>query len=105
MFDTVQTGRCRKHPAGEYPFDIALQSNLVDLYETRRVLDLGRGPRIASAWRYLECAELDGFIDRHFEVDDPPGNLVEPGEDGRRIRDSRNRRLLNGNFRGLRLIG
>ncbi len=45
------------------------------------------GARVADALGDLQRAELHRLVRRHFERNDPPGDLVEAGEDGGRMFD------------------
>ena len=67
MLDRMQARARGKHPAGEDPLDLALQSHLVDFDKGIGIRRLGRRPRIAHARRHLERAKLHGLVDRDIE--------------------------------------
>jgi len=92
MLDRMQAGARRVHPACEDALDLALQRDLVRLDESVRVRGFGRRPRVAGPRGDLQRAKLHGLIDRHIERDDAAGDLVEPGEHGRVVRDLLRRR-------------
>ena len=93
MLDRVQSRARGEHPAGEDAAHLALQRHLVDLDEGVGVRRLGRRPRVAGARRHLQRAELHGLADRHVEVDDAAGDLVEAGEQRGLVDDLLRRRL------------
>jgi len=87
MLDGVKARAVREHPAGEDPLDIAIELDLVDLDEGRRVRGLGRGPRVAHPRRHLQRPELLRLIDRDLQRQDAPRHLVERRERRDRILD------------------
>ena len=93
VLDPVQARARREHPAGEDALDLALQRHLVDLDEGVGVGCLGRRAGVAGAWCHLQRAELHGLADRHVEIDDAAGDLVEPGEQRALVDDLLRRRL------------
>ena len=93
VLDPVQAGARGKHPAGEDALDLALQRHLVDLDEGVGVRRLGRRAGVAGARRHLQRAELHGLADRHVEIDDAAGDLVEAGEQRALVDDLLRRRL------------
>jgi hypothetical protein len=87
VLDAVQAGARGEHPAREDAPVLVVERDLVDLDEARGLRAFGRGPRVADARRHLQRAELHGLVDLDLEGDDPPGDLVEPGEDRGRVLD------------------
>ena len=102
VLDRVQARTCSEHPAGEDPFDFALQSDLIDFDKGIRIGRFGRRPRVANARRHLERAKLHGFVDRDIERNDPSGDLVETRKYRCRIGDALRRRLNHNFVAGLR---
>jgi acetyl-CoA carboxylase biotin carboxylase subunit len=87
MLDRVQAGAGSEHPAGENLLVLVVRADFVDLHEGGGLRVLVFRARIADARSELERAELHGFIDRRLEGDDPPGDLVETGENSGRVLD------------------
>ena len=93
MLDAVQAGACGKHPARENPLHLALQRDLVDLDKGVGVGGFGRGTRVAGVGLHPQRAELHGLADILVEIDDAPGDLVEPREACLLVDDLLRRRL------------
>ena len=93
MLDAVQARARRIHPAGKDPLHFALQRDLVDLDKGVGVGGLGRRAGIAGVGLDPQRAELDGLADILVEIDDAPGDLVEPGKARLLVDDLLRRRL------------
>src|SRR5215207_6869815 len=87
VLDAVQAGARREHPARENAAVLVLEGDFIDLDEHGRVRALGLRAGVADARRQLQRPELHRLVDRDLERDDPPGDLVETGEHGRRVLD------------------
>ena len=77
MFDAVQTGAGREHPARENPLHLALQRDLIDLDESIGIGSFGRRTGITGVSFHPKRAELHGLADVGVEIDDSAGDLVE----------------------------
>ncbi len=97
MLDAVQAGARRIHPARENPLHLALQRDLVDLDKGVGIGGFRRGTGVAGVGFHPQCTELDGFADILVEIDDAPGDLVEPGK-ARLLVDDLLRRRLGDDF-------
>src|SRR5260221_4165159 len=93
MLDAVQAGARRIHPARENPLHLALQRDLVDLAKGVRIGGFRCGAGVAGVGFHPQRAELDGFADILVEIDDAPGDLVEPGKARLLVDDLLRRRL------------
>ncbi len=80
MFDPVQTGTRRKHPARKYPLHLALQRDLIDLDKGVSVGGFGSRAGVAGIGLDPQRAELNGFAYILVKIDDAPGDLVQAGK-------------------------
>jgi hypothetical protein len=87
MLHGVKAGAIGEHPTGEDPLDVAVELDLVDLDEGRRVRRLGGRPGVTDPRRDLERAELLGLVDGDLERQDSTRYLVERREHRNRVLD------------------
>jgi len=53
VIDGMQTGAGGKHPTGEYPPDLAIEGDFINLDKSIRQRRFSRGAIIANAWCHL----------------------------------------------------
>jgi hypothetical protein len=87
MLDGVKAGTVGEHPASKDALDVAVELDLVNLDEGRRVRRLGRRPRVADPRGHLQRPELLRLIDRDLQRQDASRHLVQRRERRRLILD------------------
>src|SRR5215471_2667416 len=93
MFDRVQAGAGREHPAGEDTAPLPLQRYFVDLDKAISIGRFSWWARVTDPRRHLQRAKLHGLVDSDVERDGATRDLVETGEHRRWIG-----KLLGGRF-------
>jgi hypothetical protein len=87
VLDGVKAGTLGEHPAGKDSLHLAGELYFVNLDEGGGARLLRRRAAVAYARRHLERAELHRVVDGNLKMRNPPGDLVEGGEDGDRVLD------------------
>jgi hypothetical protein len=83
----VKAGTLGEHPARKDPLHLAGKLHFVNLDEGGGARLLRRRAAVAHPRRHLERAEFHRVVDGNFQMRNPPGDLVQSGEDGDRVLD------------------
>jgi hypothetical protein len=87
MFNRMQAGACRKHPARKNALHLRLRVDFIDFDKACCLRRFCRRTRVANARRDLDRAKLNGLIHRDIECDDAPGDFIKSGKDSCRVLD------------------